>query len=469
MRYLTTMRSIALVLVVVWACRPTVSAPVDSAAGSHDSGGGPDSHTFDSQLDSHFDSAVDSAVDSPSDSHHDSHAGGDTVEVIPGDTGEPVEEVPGATPPPDPFFDLDTVHTLDITVSDATMADLLATVAYTAGDYFPADIVYDGETVENVGIRLKGRWGSWRSISQKAAFKIDFNAFEPGRRFHGAEKLTLNNMIVDCSFNREQLAYYVFEALGIPASRTGYVWITVNGADYGLYLDVESIDDVFLDRNYADSSGNLYDAGYVIWPSGSYTLVDFNAAGSPYFSLSEGTDVGLADIDEVTDTLRATVGTDDYYDSVNAVMDIPAHALLVASEVWVGQIDGYSMNENNYYVYFDPTDGRGSIIPWDQDYSFIDEADWGFTWTRPSGVFTRTCIRDATCDAELKTALTDAMDVIDTLDLESRLDEGIALVSDYVTADPRKECSAAQTASYQATLRSWISTRRSHVEGEWGL
>ena len=45
---------------------------------------------------------------------------------------------------------------------------------------------------------------------------------------------------------------------GVAAPLCSYVYITVNGADWGLYLAVEGIEESFLQRNYGSNYGELY-------------------------------------------------------------------------------------------------------------------------------------------------------------------------------------------------------------------
>ena len=43
--------------------------------------------------------------------------------------------------------------------------------------------------------------------------------------------------------------------MGVASPECSYVWIDVNGSDWGLYLAVEGVEDAFLDRSYgADSA-----------------------------------------------------------------------------------------------------------------------------------------------------------------------------------------------------------------------
>lgn len=92
-------------------------------------------------------------------------------------------------------------------------------------------------------IRLKGS-GSFKPLGKKSAFKVKFGKKAP---FRGLRKMTLNNMIQDPSMLHEAIAYRVFHALGVPASRTSYAEVWVNGVNYGMHANVESLDKVALE------------------------------------------------------------------------------------------------------------------------------------------------------------------------------------------------------------------------------
>ena len=50
--------------------------------------------------------------------------------------------------------------------------------------------------------------------------------------------------------------------MGVPSPLTSYVWVTVNGSPWGLYLAVEEPEDAFACRNYGDDHGQLYKPDY---------------------------------------------------------------------------------------------------------------------------------------------------------------------------------------------------------------
>ena len=155
------------------------------------------------------------------------------------------------------LFDDSYVHTIDIEIDD--WDSFLETA--TSEEYSAANVTIDGETVYNVGIRGKGNT-SLSTVEQldsdRYSFKIEFDCYESSNTYHGLDKLCLNNLIQDYTMMKDYLAYKLMGEFGVDAPLVSYVYITVNGEDWGLYLAVEAVEDSFLERNNGTNYGNLY-------------------------------------------------------------------------------------------------------------------------------------------------------------------------------------------------------------------
>lgn len=155
------------------------------------------------------------------------------------------------------LFDTSVVHTIDIVMDDWE--------GFIAGcedeEYVLCDLVIDGEEQHGAGIRAKGN----TSLSSVAAygndrysFKIEFDHYDSSLSYYGLDKLNLNNIIQDNTYTKDFLSYQLMAAAGAAAPLCSYVWITVNGEDWGLYLAVEGVVESFLLRNYGTDYGELY-------------------------------------------------------------------------------------------------------------------------------------------------------------------------------------------------------------------
>ncbi len=154
------------------------------------------------------------------------------------------------------LFDTSRVHTIDIVLDDW---DAFLETA-TSEEYAACSVVIDNEAVKNVAIRGKGNT-SLSSVatmgSERYSLKLEFDHYETGKTWKGLDKLCLNNLIQDNTYMKDYLAYRLMAEFGADAPLCSFVWITVNGEDWGLYLAVEAVEDSFLERVYS-GRGELY-------------------------------------------------------------------------------------------------------------------------------------------------------------------------------------------------------------------
>lgn len=155
------------------------------------------------------------------------------------------------------LFDISVVHSIDI------LADNWDEFIASCEDeqYIACDVVIDGTTYRNVGIRAKGNT-SLSNVSalgsSRYSFKIEFDHYEDGLSCDGLDKLSLNNIIQDNTYMKDFLCYRMMYEAGADAPLCSYSYISVNGEDWGLYLAVEGVEESFLERNYGADYGELY-------------------------------------------------------------------------------------------------------------------------------------------------------------------------------------------------------------------
>lgn len=155
------------------------------------------------------------------------------------------------------LFDTGSVHTLDIYMDD--WDGFLETC--TDEEYTLCSVVIDGEAYKNVAIRAKGNTSLTQVASygnNRYSFKIEFDHYDSTQSYYGLDKLSLNNIIQDNTYMKDYLTYQMMREFGADAPLCSYVYITVNGEDWGLYLAVEGVEKAFLERNYGSGYGELY-------------------------------------------------------------------------------------------------------------------------------------------------------------------------------------------------------------------
>ena len=203
------------------------------------------------------------------------------------------------------LFDTSRVHTVEIVMDD--WDGFIETCQ--SEEYSSCNVVIDGESFKNVGIRGKGNT-SLSSVaamgSSRYSFKIEFDKYDSTKSYHGLDKISLNNLIQDNTMMKDYLTYQMMNAFGVPSSLSSFVYITVNGEDWGLYLAVEGVEEAFLQRNYGSDYGELYKPDSMSFGGGRGNGRDFDPSDMPGggggFRSGGAADVKLQYIDDDPDS-----------------------------------------------------------------------------------------------------------------------------------------------------------------------
>ena len=222
---------------------------------------------------------------------------------------------------------------------------------------FKATVNIDGTQMDNVAIRKKGYLGS--ISSSRPSIKLNFDTHDDGRTYKTMKRMTLNNDRQDPSHTHQCMAYDLYRAAGLVAPRCNLAHVVINGEDLGVYSQVESIKKPFLERNYDDKGGNLYEG----------QVADFGSHLNDKFELKTNkTENDRSDLSELSNILAM--------DDENMLANLPSKLALDefitywAVETLIGHWDSATGNTNNYYIYHDPTDDLFHFIPWGTDAAF---------------------------------------------------------------------------------------------------
>ena len=327
-----------------------------------------------------------------------------------------------AEPSGDPaaaMYDPETVVAIDLTLPPASIAALEADPT---GDY--QDGTFSLATTDGrpggvgafsapiaVGIRLKGKAGSFLPLGQKSAFKVKFSQVS-GQRFLGLKKLTLNNMVQDPSMVHETLSYTAFRALGVDASRTGYAFVRLNGEPLGVYLNVENLDDVALKERF----GTFADPQHIY--EGEYGT-DARPSEVEDFEVDEGDEDDTSDLQALAAAVNDAAAP-DWSDRVDPHADLAQMTRMWAVEKYAGHWDGYAGKAddsehdlpNNFYLYSDPLK-RFQMLPWGTDQTWEERLPFG----GGGGLLYEKCRADASCDQLFEDALGDTLATVPGLNL----------------------------------------------------
>ncbi|MFQ5584479.1 MAG: CotH kinase family protein, partial [Calditrichia bacterium] len=299
----------------------------------------------------------------------------------------------------EPLYVDTTVATVFIEIDPDSLAQIFNPDSLQSDHEYPAKYVFDNgfirDSVDNIGFRLRGNTSRY---AQKKSFKVSFNTFVSGRKFYGVEKFNLNGEHNDPSIIRSKLCWDIFREAIVPGSRASHVMLYINNVYYGLYINVEHIDENFVLSRFGNNDGNLYKC---LWPAdliylGSdpnlYKLMNGNRRVYELKTNKNADD--YSDLASFIATLNLTPDS-VFAREISRVFNVNGFLRGFAVDVAVGSWDDYWFLKNNYYLYHNTATGKFEYIPYDYDNTFgiwwdniLPGTDWGtrniYTWGHPS-------------------------------------------------------------------------------------
>lgn len=239
--------------------------------------------------------------------------------------------------------------------------------------YRKCTVTWDGTTLSECGFREKGNASNTlTNFGKKKPLKISFDEFS-NQTLDGLKKINLNNFTNDPSLLHDVIANKLFRDCGIPACRTSFTKLWVNGEFIGLYVVIENVDKTFLKAQYggAQNDGNLYktDRGAAVF---------LNWLG-PESDGYKGQGLKLTTNESIDDWSKLTSFIDfinndhsaDFKQKLESRFDVHTYLKILAIEKCIRSWDSYWGGGNNFYLYEHP-DGKYRWIPWDMNESFQD-------------------------------------------------------------------------------------------------
>jgi len=218
-----------------------------------------------------------------------------------------------------------------------------------------------------VKVRLRGAWArTW----PKRPLKV---FFEKGKEFEGNHCLNLNTGWRDPAFVREPLAYHIYSACGVPASRARMIELVVNGAFRGLYVEVEQPGKAFLKRNHLEGSA-VYKA------NSEQNMADERDLGpvknfATHYEKENHKHEDCRDLQTFCHELA--ISTNDIIGFFNRNLALDEYVNYLAAGALLEHWD--CLNKNHFLVHDLRGSGKWLVVPWDLDRTLGDHWRGGFS------------------------------------------------------------------------------------------
>ena len=266
------------------------------------------------------------------------------------------------------FYDVDYVREIKLYFNQPNWDHLLDSL-YLDGleERLLARVEIDGTMYDSVGVRYKG-FSSVSINTIKNPFNIKLDYVDNNQNHEGFEKIKLSNVIKDPSFLREVLSYEIARDY-IPSPRANFANVYVNDTLWGLYVNVEAINDKFTNKHFATVNSPLVKCNPLnlnLTPGGENSNLS-NTHGTDstfyydYYDLKSS--YGWSDLYELIDVLHNSSSNLDNRLNVDRTLWMHAFNYTLIN------FDSYVGYGQNYYLYKSLSNQFQPIL-WDLNMSF---------------------------------------------------------------------------------------------------
>ncbi len=296
-----------------------------------------------------------------------------------GETGTVTNE-PGISLSPDdveqypdaPFYDTGIIRTLFLTFENEDWEEELEDFRYTDVKV-PATLEVDGRTYSNVGVNFRGN-SSYAMIQrgQKRSFALTMDLADSKQNLGGYRNLNLLNANGDASLMRTVLTREISQNY-LPMPKSNWVRVVVNGESWGLYVNQQQQDKVFLSEEYGTKKGYRWKVPGSPNARGSLNdMGDDLATYREIFELKSKEDLrAWVSLMLLCKTLDG-VEPEAVESQLSPMLDLDGVLRFLALENVLANSDGYWTRASDYMIYLHP-DGKFRILPYDYNETLLEE------------------------------------------------------------------------------------------------
>ena len=270
----------------------------------------------------------------------------------------------------DNVLDENKLHTISVEVDEGTLKEMIQTYL-DKGDkeWIKATVTIDGETFENVGIKLKGN-SSLRNITvdtpaQELPLRIRLDKYVDGQNADGYSDFTVRSNSSETAIN-EAVALDLLSDAGLASEEAISTRFSVNGSDEKLRLTVQNLDDTWVKQNFPDAG-----ADSVLYKSeadGNWSWRGQNGDYSSSFEIEAGKD-DYEPLIELLDLLNNGTAA-EIAEKLPDLLDVDSFATYLAFEDLIDNFDDIDGPGNNSYLFWDSATKKFTVVAWDHNLAF---------------------------------------------------------------------------------------------------
>jgi hypothetical protein len=270
----------------------------------------------------------------------------------------------------DNFYDVNNIQEIQITFDQENWQYTLDSLRFNGSGLLLGSVEINGQKFNDIGVRYRES-RSFRPGNKRNSLYIKLNFIDKEQNYQGHSSVKLSSALRDPSMVREVFGYEIARKY-MPAPQANFTKVIVNGEYYGLFVNIQPIDDTFLTNYFGESEGtfvrcepNLVEPEPSGCKSDVFGSLQYDNSAKCYLHnfqlLSES---GWDDLIELTYVLNQTPN------EVDRVLDVDRTLWMLAFNNVLVNMSSYTGRfSENYYLYRDKN-GKFSPIIYDLNLCF---------------------------------------------------------------------------------------------------
>jgi CotH kinase protein/Lamin Tail Domain len=326
--------------------------------------------------------------------------------------------------------------------------------------------------MDSVGVRHKGN-STFNQNRAKNPFRFSFDEYGIDQRWDGLKGFTLNNAWSDPSHMNEKIHLDFAHKAGIAGPRANFAWLYINDTLFSFYSLVELADKHLLQSRFGDKDGDLFKANDLVGGGQVSDFVrrspfDASAYLNRFENKSDSVERAWDRLVRFIDTLNLAT---DIASVLPRIADVNALYRAFGSDNLFNNTDSYAQSGQNYLFYFPQAAGPMEWILWDVSLSMGTR---GTARTLTQANTNRPLANRIMDTPALREDYLRALWFMYNAHfagtwLRDRIDSVAQFIRPHITADTRKLSTLAAFESDIDTLKNFITTRQSYVQGSSGF
>jgi hypothetical protein len=269
------------------------------------------------------------------------------------------------------FYQTDVIQQIRITLNESNWQYVLDSLYLNGKQYLTGSVEINGQRFEGVGVRFRGT-KSFQPGGKRNGLYLKLNHRNRNQAIQGYNTIKLSSALRDPSMIREVLGYEIARNY-LPTPKANFAQVYINNQPYGLLVNVESIEEPFLQSNFGDSNGPLFQSSshdpYMNYPSqckqNIFGSLEYDHDIDCYFlNWEKKSATGWDDLIELTRILEQEP------EKINSVLNVDRTLWMLAYNNVLVNLSSYTgQHSQNYYFYKDKF-GQFNPILWDLNLNF---------------------------------------------------------------------------------------------------